>query len=161
MIEDRLNGQDPPPKTIEESALVGNLYEHIKPLIDIIHPHFTETALYSDMLEVAGTVDCFATTGILTEDEVIDFKNSIRPKKTDWINNYRMQVAVYSLMIKETFNLGTFPPGKIIISVFNGIPAAQQFYVSPYEIEYIWIPQFREKLSQFRADMKGKINHVP
>jgi hypothetical protein len=58
-----------------------------------------EVPLWSDVLGLAGRVDCIAEfDGKLS---VIDFKGSTKPKKESWIRNYFEQATCYSIMWKE------------------------------------------------------------
>lgn len=63
-----------------------------------------ERAMYSHVLQIAGTVDCIADfTGKsgIPELAVIDFKSSKKEKKIEWIENYFMQAAAYAAMLYE------------------------------------------------------------
>ena len=76
-------------------------FNDIKPVIDecINNVVMQECPLYSDYLEVAGTVDCIAEwNGKLS---IIDFKTARKPKKKEWIENYFMQTAAYAVMFEE------------------------------------------------------------
>ena len=54
-----------------------------------------ETPLHSDKLRVAGTADCVADyNGVLS---VIDFKTSRKTKREEWIEDYYLQIAAYSM----------------------------------------------------------------
>lgn len=58
-----------------------------------------EVPLWSDVLGLAGRVDCIADfDGRIS---VIDFKGSTKPKKESWIRNYFEQATCYSIMWKE------------------------------------------------------------
>ena len=58
-----------------------------------------EAPLHSDMLRVAGTVDCIAEyNGVLS---VIDFKTSRKPKREEWIEDYFIQAFFYSAAFFE------------------------------------------------------------
>jgi genome maintenance exonuclease 1 len=104
-----------------EDYLRGNVFEadmfdlemfnSIKFLLDSIdNIHALETPLYSDHLQVAGTVDCIAEfQGKLS---VIDFKTSSRPKDRDDIYNYFMQCAAYSVAFEERTGI---PIGRLVI----------------------------------------------
>jgi genome maintenance exonuclease 1 len=60
----------------------------------------TEVALYSTGL-YAGTTDLIGIhEGI---PSIMDFKNSLNPKKREWIDDYFMQLAAYSLAHNEMF----------------------------------------------------------
>lgn len=104
-----------------EDYLRGNLFEmdmfdaemfnSIKFLLDDIdNIHCLETPLYSDHLQVAGTVDCIAEfQGKLT---VIDFKTASRPKDRDDIYHYFMQCAAYAVAFEERTGI---PVGRLMI----------------------------------------------
>ena len=58
-----------------------------------------EAALWSDLMELAGRVDCIAEyDGKLS---VIDFKGSTRLKRAEDIDNYFMQATAYAIMWQE------------------------------------------------------------
>lgn len=60
----------------------------------------TEVALYSKEL-YAGTSDL---VGIFNnKPSIIDFKNSLKDKKKEWIDNYLMQLCAYSLSHNEMY----------------------------------------------------------
>ena len=104
-----------------EDYLRGNLFEadifdlemfnSIKPLLDQVdNIHCLEDPLYSDHLQVAGTVDCIAEfQGKLS---VIDFKTSSKPKDRDDIHNYFMQTAAYAVAFEERTGI---PIGRLVI----------------------------------------------
>ena len=73
--------------------------------------HCLESPLYSDHLQVAGTVDCIAEyEGKLS---VIDFKTSKRIKSREDIYNYFMQCAAYAVAFEE--RTGISVPRIVII----------------------------------------------
>jgi genome maintenance exonuclease 1 len=79
-------------------------------LDDIDNIHALETPLYSDYLQVAGTVDCIADfQGKLS---VIDFKTASKPKDRDDIYNYFMQTAAYAVAFEERTGI---PIGRLVI----------------------------------------------
>ena len=104
-----------------EDYLRGNIFEadmfdlemfnSIKPLLDQIdNIHCLEDQLYSDHLQVAGTVDCIAEfQGKLS---VIDFKTASRAKDRDDIHNYFMQTAAYAVAFEEQTGI---PIGRLVI----------------------------------------------
>ena len=70
-----------------------------------------EAPLYSDMLSVAGTVDCVAEyNGKLS---VIDFKTSKKTKKEEWIDDYFIQAFFYAAAFFEM--TGAIPEQIIIL----------------------------------------------
>lgn len=79
-------------------------------LEDIDNIHCLETPLYSDFLQVAGTVDCIAEfQGKLS---VIDFKTSSRPKEKEDIADYFMQCSAYAVAFEEMTGI---PIGRLVI----------------------------------------------
>ncbi|UVF62326.1 exonuclease [Nitrososphaeria virus YSH_462411] len=57
-----------------------------------------ETYLYEPELKIAGCTDCIAEYE--GEKCIIDFKNSRKPKREKWINDYKLQVTAYSKMFE-------------------------------------------------------------
>lgn len=104
--EDYLRG-----KIFEADMFDLEMFNSIKFLLDgIDNIHALETPLYSDHLQVAGTVDCIAEfQGKLS---VIDFKTSSKPKDRDDIYNYFMQCAAYSVAFEERTGI---PIGRLVI----------------------------------------------
>lgn len=104
-----------------EDYLLGNIFEadmfdlemfnSIKPLLDQVdNIHCLETPLWSDFLQVAGTVDCIGEfQGKLS---VIDFKTSSKPKDRDDIHSYFMQTAAYAVAFEERTGI---PIGRLVI----------------------------------------------
>ena len=139
-----------------EDYLRGNLFEadmfdlemfnSIKFLLDQIdNIHCLETPLYSDYLQVAGTVDCIAEfQGKLS---VIDFKTASKPKDRDDIHNYFMQCAAYSVAFEERTGI---PIGRLVIimAVENDDP---RWFIEKRDN---WIGGFRK----LRLDYKNKYN---
>ena len=139
-----------------EDYLRGNLFEadmfdlemfnSIKFLLDQIdNIHCLEDSLYSDHLQVAGTVDCIAEfQGKLS---VIDFKTSSKPKDRDDIYNYFMQTAAYAVAFEERTGI---PIGRLVIimAVDNDDP---RWFIEKRDN---WIGGFRK----LRLDYKNKYN---
>jgi len=137
-----------------EDYLRGNIFEadmfdlemfnSIKPLLDQVdNIHCLETPLYSDFLQVAGTVDCIAEfQGKLS---VIDFKTASKPKDRDDIHNYFMQCAAYSVAFEERTGI---PIGRLVIimAVENDDP---RWFIEKRDN---WIGGFRK----LRLDYKQK-----
>lgn len=76
------------------------MYYSIRPILNRINNiHCQEACLYSDILKIAGSVDCIGEfDGILS---VIDFKNSRRIKTEDHIYDYFLQETFYALAYQE------------------------------------------------------------
>jgi genome maintenance exonuclease 1 len=140
-----------------ENGASGNMlphakavYIHMKKVLDdhINNIHCLETQLWSDELELAGTVDCIAEyDGKLN---VIDFKTSKRLKKKEQIRNYFMQLAAYSNMFTERTGL-YIEEGRIIIGVDN-CHFAQILTVNPYD----YLPELKVYIQKYRVEQVSK-----
>lgn len=100
----------------EPSIFDHEMFHSIRPELDKIQDvHCLETQMYSDTIEVAGTVDCI---GVHSEYglSVIDFKTSKKHKTIDMIPDYFMQCGAYCMMFEEHTNL-TIDSCVIIIGV--------------------------------------------
>lgn len=92
------------------------MWNSIKPVLhDIDYIHALETPLYSDHLQVAGTVDCIAKyKGRMS---VIDFKSSRRVKTRDEIHDYFMQCSAYAVAFEE--RTGIPVPDLVVIMAID------------------------------------------
>jgi CRISPR/Cas system-associated exonuclease Cas4 (RecB family) len=88
----------------EELPQVQPISEHLfkiaKPTLNRINNiHCLESSLYSEVLGVAGSVDCIATF----DDElaVVDFKTSKAPKPIGWLEGYFVQTMFYGMALYE------------------------------------------------------------
>lgn len=102
--------------SLSEKAMEPDIrtFLSLKPIIDtyIDDVICQEMFLYSDYLEVAGTVDCIANfNGRLS---IIDFKTSLKTKKEAWIHNYFMQTSAYAVMYEEV--TGT-PIDRLVVMI--------------------------------------------
>ena len=90
-----------------------------------------EAPLYSDMLRVAGTVDCVAEyNGVLS---VIDFKTSRKPKRDDWIQDYYIQAFFYAAAFYEM--TGALPEQIVILIAVRNSFEVQVFRKPISEID--------------------------
>ncbi len=125
---------------IFDKELFGSITEWLG---DIDNIHALEDPLYSDYLQVAGTVDCIADfQGKLS---VIDFKTASKPKDRDDIYNYFMQTAAYAVAFEERTGI---PVGRLVIimAVENDDP---RLFIEKRDN---WIGGFRK----LRLDYKNK-----
>lgn len=98
-------------KEVEPGPFDLETFNSIRPFLDRINNiHCLETQLYSDYLQVAGTVDCIAEFDGKTS--IIDFKTSKRIKTRDDIHGYFMQTSAYAVMFEERTGI---PVGKLVI----------------------------------------------
>jgi genome maintenance exonuclease 1 len=89
----------------------NEMWNSMRPLLDDIDDIYAlEQPLYSDHLQVAGTVDCIARyKGKLS---VIDFKSSKRIKHRDDIHDYFIQCSAYAVAFEE---LTGIPVPRLVI----------------------------------------------
>jgi genome maintenance exonuclease 1 len=89
-------------------------FTDLKPILDnnLDSIHLQETRLYSDYLQLAGTVDCVAEwKGKLA---IIDFKTAKKPKNREYIKSYFCQAAAYAIMYEERFGI---PVSRTVIII--------------------------------------------
>lgn len=123
---------------IFDRELFGSLEQWLG---DIDNIHALEDPLYSDFLQVAGTVDCIADfQGKLS---VIDFKTASKPKDRDDIHNYFMQTAAYAVAFEERTGI---PVGRLVIimAVENDDP---RLFIEKRDN---WIAGFRKLRMDYR-----------
>jgi len=87
----------------KKGAMPINLHTfmQLKPILDnrVDNIWAQEVPLYSDRFRIAGRVDLIAEMdGELT---VIDFKTARKTKKSEWIDNYRLQASFYAAAFYE------------------------------------------------------------
>ena len=141
ICEDYINNDD----SYLNKQMPSNIqsFNDIKPIIDssINNVIMQECPLYSDYLQVAGTVDCIAEwNGKLS---IIDFKTSRNPKKKEWIDNYFMQTAAYAVMFEERTKQ---PVDQLVILITVDGENPQIFT----EKRDTWIWKFVDARSEYR-----------
>ena len=119
------------------------MWKAIQPHLDRINNiHALEDKLYSDYLEVAGTVDCIGEyDGKLS---VIDFKTSSRLKSKDDIHDYFMQCSAYAVAFEE---LTKVPVSQILIIMAVEDEQPLVFF----EKRDNWISNFKDLREQYRS----------
>lgn len=118
------------------------MWNSLKPVLsDIDYIHALETPLYSDHLQVAGTVDCIAKyKGRMS---VIDFKSSRRVKTRDEIHDYFMQCSAYAVAFEERTGIPV-PDLVILMAVDDNDPIVFR------EKRNTWIGDFLALREQYR-----------
>ena len=141
LCEDYLNNEE-----LDIDIFDQEMWNSILPELNKINNiHALESQLYSDHLEVAGTVDCIAEyEGKLS---VIDFKTSRRQKTADQIHNYFMQCSAYAVAFEERTQV---PVNRltIIMAVDDSEPLVF------HESRDNWIFKFRELRNDYKK-VKG------
>lgn len=119
------------------------MWKSIQPHLDRINNiHALEDKLYSDHLEVAGTVDCIGEyDGKLS---VIDFKTSSRIKSSNDIHDYFMQCSAYAVAFEE---LTKIPVSQLVIIMAVDEEEPLVFF----EKRDNWISNFKDLREQYRS----------
>ena len=114
----------------------------------------SEVTLYYPGLS-AGSTDLVCVHN--GKDSIVDFKQSNRPKREDWIDDYKMQIAAYAMAHDYVHN------SKIeqgIIMVCTPDLYYQEFVVSGAELRQ-WKHKFLKRLDMYydlKFDEKEKAN---
>ena len=111
-------------KPVEPDMFDVEFWNEFKPYVDKIdNIHALESKLYSDKLQVAGTVDCIGDyEGV---PNIIDFKTSGKPKDINSIQHYFLQATAYSVMFEELTGI-IIPDITILIGVDHDKPQVFQ-----------------------------------
>ena len=110
----------------KDDPLSMGLFYQIKPYLDSINNiHALEAPLCSNVLKLAGRVDCIAE--YKGELAIIDFKTSTKEKREEWIHDYFAQETAYAIMFQELTGL---MPKKLvtIIACETGTPQVFEIY---------------------------------
>jgi len=95
-------------ESYDEQSMI--MFDAAKPYLDKIGlVHAIERSMFSEVLGIAGRVDCIAEYD--GELAVIDFKTSTKIKKEEWIEQYFVQEVAYACMY---FELTGIPVKKLI-----------------------------------------------
>jgi|TARA_B110000483_G_scaffold170994_1_gene202336 genome maintenance exonuclease 1 len=82
-----------------DNILQEGMFKAMKPVLDDIIPIALEAPLYSDVLHMAGRVDC---VGIYDDVlQIIDFKTSGKFKEEYMAKNWYIQMTAYAIMVEE------------------------------------------------------------
>jgi len=122
------------------------MWNNVKPhLSDINNIHALESSLYSNHLEVAGTVDCIAEyKGKLS---VIDFKTSKRLKTRDNIHDYFIQCSAYAVAFEEMTGK---PVSRLV--VIMGVDNEQPLIFQERRDD--WVSEFKKLRAEYKR-IKG------
>jgi genome maintenance exonuclease 1 len=129
-------------ETVNPDMFDIEMWNKFKPILhNIDNIYAVEQSLYSDHLEVAGTVDCIAEyNGRMS---VIDFKTSKRIKQRDNIHDYFMQCSAYAVAFEEMTKIPV-PQIVILIAVDEEDPL---IFV---EKRNTWINGFKDLRAEYK-----------
>jgi ATP-dependent exoDNAse (exonuclease V) beta subunit len=129
-------------ETVEPSMFDTPMWESIKGKLDSINNIYAlEQQLYSDHLQVAGTVDCIAEYG--GKLSVIDFKTSRRIKHRDDIHDYFIQCSAYAVAFEEMTKI---PVSRLVII----LAVEDEDTIVFQEKRDEWIGQFVDLREEYR-----------
>ena len=122
-----------------------SLFEQFKPLLDdkIDNIRAQEVPMYSDLLKLAGWVDCVADYD--GKPSIIDFKTSKSEKKESWIQDYFAQATAYCIMWKEMTG-ESIDQIVILISSMDG--TTQEYIKNPVK----YVPRLKEMIDGYWKD---------
>lgn len=145
MIERHLQGQPPFSAGEFDQAHINSFNALKLKLKNINEIWCQEAALYSDLLGIAGRVDCI---GIYKgEESIIDFKTSSRLKSQKDIEDYRFQLCAYACMHNEMFGTD-ISKGVILMTSDAGFP--QEFSVNLAD----YVDPLFERVQDFYTKLK-------
>lgn len=133
--EDYLLGNE----VVFPNAVIKNLFKQIKPYIDkyVSNVHATETLLYSDELELAGTVDGIIDMIIRNKTflyTILDFKTANKQPKVEWVKDYFLQMTIYSMMVREMFGIQS-PKGVLMFAYKKFRSPNNMIVMEPFNYE--------------------------
>jgi genome maintenance exonuclease 1 len=110
--------------------------------------HALETPLYSNLLKLAGRVDCVAEFD--GELSIIDFKGSTKTKRREDIDNYFMQATAYSIMWKERTGV---PIKKLVIMISAENGGVQIFEANPVD----YVPALKSAIENYEREVNATV----
>jgi hypothetical protein len=155
-VELALTGMSQPQYSAEEKrVLVDRYWKSLIPFVrKIKHPLYCERAVVNPEVGYAGTLDLLAShsKGSIACD-IWDWKNGLRWKKKDWIEDYFLQISAYR--VAAGYSLDPKPivaAGHVVIALPD--KEAQHFTINRTELNYYY-NAFRRRVIEFRGLAKG------
>ena len=122
LIEDFLNGADPDKRSCRLISRAH--FAKFRPTLDLLTDiKGVEIPVYSAIHQVAGTVDAIATLN--GEPTILDYKTKRSRQRMEWMSDYFLQAAAYSMMYAEV--TGTEPISNLTILVSTEQDTYQAF----------------------------------
>jgi hypothetical protein len=125
-----------------------SFWQSIKPVLNnVTEVQLIEGALWHP-LGFAGSVDCVANwKGNLS---IIDWKTSSKPKKEEWILDYKLQTAGYCAAVNRMYNLKI--NNAVIVIALENIPA-QVFEITSQDLFAYW-QLFCQRVKKYHSIFK-------
>ena len=144
LVEDYINNELHTEK-YKHMPLPWTMFHSSREILDRINRvYLQEAALYSDVLQIAGRVDCIAEYE--GELAIIDFKTAEAPKKEQYLYDYYVQECGYACMLQEVYGLSV----KKLVTIVACENGDTQVKVMPPKKEYLlslqaYIKEYQEK----------------
>jgi hypothetical protein len=106
-----------------------------------------EVPLYFPEL-YAGTTDCVGVHN--GEQAILDFKQSNKPKRREWVDDYFLQITAYALAHNEVYGTN-IRKGVIMMCVKpadNAEPEYQEFVLEPQDFDH-WTQRWCDRVSEY------------
>ena len=138
------------PYSVQSHKMAKHIIEHGLKNVDEVWG--VEVPLYYPGL-YAGTTDCVGVH--LSDEAIMDHKQSNKPKKQEWIEDYYLQMVAYALAhnkvhgtnIRKGVVFMCVKPPEITPMVW-GEPTYQEFILKPEDFDY-WETQWWNKVEQY------------
>jgi genome maintenance exonuclease 1 len=132
-----------------ESPLSAMMFQSTKETLNNINNiYLQEAVLYSDILQIAGRVDCIAEYE--GELAIIDFKTSGSPKKESYLYDYYVQEQAYACMFYEMYGLTV----KKLVTIIACEDGDTQIKINPPRKEYYL--KLKEYIAAYHKNARTK-----
>mgnify|MGYP001590832377 FL=1 len=150
LVEDYINNQLDKTK-YHDMPLPWFMFNKSQKVLDRINNiYLQEAALYSDVLKLAGRVDCIAEfDGVLS---IIDFKTSAEKKREEYLMDYYVQECGYACMLQELYGI-TVQQLVTIVATEEGEP--QVSVVKPKKEYLILLQEYIQEYENKHAKRTG------
>lgn len=150
LVEDYINNQLDKTK-YHDMPLPWFMFNKSQKVLDRINNiYLQEAALYSDVLKLAGRVDCIAEfDGVLS---IIDFKTSAEKKREEYLLDYYVQECGYACMLQELYGI-TVQQLVTIVATEEGEP--QVSVVKPKKEYLILLQEYIQEYENKHAKRTG------
>jgi genome maintenance exonuclease 1 len=146
-----LNDPGTNPYSIQSHKMAKHIIEH--GLKNVNEVWGVEVGLYYPGL-YAGTTDCVGLH--LGEGAIMDHKQTNKPKKDEWIEDYYLQMVAYALAHNEVHKTNIrkgvvfmcVKPPEIGKTMTWGDPAYQEFILTPDKFDH-WEKQWWNRVEQY------------
>lgn len=150
IVEGVLNDPGTNPYSVQSHKMAQHIIEH--GLINVDEVWGVEVPLYYPGL-YAGTTDCVGVH--LGDGAIMDHKQSNKPKKAEWIEDYYLQMVAYALAhnqvhgtdIRKGVVFMCVKPPEIKPLIW-GDPTYQEFILTPDKFAY-WEQQWWNRVEQY------------